>query len=93
MSLVKTWNGSLCLLLALRTLANGMCQESIEAIFKDAVRNFDVSTKALCSTALRLQGYIAELFSRILREFVGYIFEKPLTNFRGLLLATLANNR
>ncbi|KAM3716551.1 E3 ubiquitin-protein ligase listerin [Dirofilaria immitis] len=54
-SLIAEGNESLCLFAALRLLADGLCVEKIENIFKAFVKNLDFFEIMLCSSALRFQ--------------------------------------
>ncbi|VDO63627.1 unnamed protein product [Onchocerca flexuosa] len=59
-SLIADGNQSLCLLVALRLLADGLCMEKIEAVFKVSGKNLDSFGIILCSAALRYQGKMYE---------------------------------
>ncbi|VDK68810.1 unnamed protein product [Onchocerca ochengi] len=59
-SLIAEGNESLCLLAALRLLADGLCMEKIEAVFKVSGKNLDPFGIILCSAALRFQGKVYE---------------------------------
>ncbi|EFO25535.2 hypothetical protein LOAG_02947 [Loa loa] len=54
-SLIVNGNESLCLFIALRSLANDLCMEKVEALFKASIKNLNPITVAFCSAALRLQ--------------------------------------
>uniref|UniRef100_A0A158Q7G4 E3 ubiquitin-protein ligase listerin n=1 Tax=Elaeophora elaphi TaxID=1147741 RepID=A0A158Q7G4_9BILA len=55
LSLIVKGNQSLCLFVALRFIANGLCMEKIEALFKASVKNLDSFGIAFCSAALCFQ--------------------------------------
>ncbi|VIO98987.1 Zinc finger protein 294., putative [Brugia malayi] len=54
-SLIAKGNESLCLFITLRSLANSLCAEKVEALFKVSSENLDPYGITFCSAALRLQ--------------------------------------
>ncbi|EJW83462.1 hypothetical protein WUBG_05626 [Wuchereria bancrofti] len=54
-SLIAKGNESLCLFITLRSLANSLCAEKVEALFKTSSKNLDPYGITFCSAALRLQ--------------------------------------